>query len=118
MNELMEVPVYERICWTLDAGDRTDFMRGLLLLSWGIVTFFLSFFWSSNVQVTCSEFARLGLWRCNSRFPKKKRILWMQQSLVFLSDVALTYSQDLQAQKKSAMERVLSAFWVCVVDLL
>ena len=91
-------------------------MRGSLLLSWGIVTFFLSFFWSSNVQVTRLEFARLGLWRCNLRFPEKKQMLRMQQSLVFQSDVALTYSQDLQAQKKAAMERVLSNFWVCVVD--
>ena len=43
-------------------------------------------------------------------------MLLMQQSLVFWSDVALTYLQDLQVQKKAAMERVLSAFWVCVVD--
>ena len=114
----MEVPGYEIIRWTVDARDRTGFTRGLLLLSWGIVTFFSSFLWSLNVQVTHSKFARLGLWRCNSRFPEKKRMLRMQQSLGFWSYVALTYSQDLQAQKKAVMERVLSAFWVCVVDRL
>ena len=43
-------------------------------------------------------------------------MLQMQQSLVFWSDVALTYLQDLQAQKKALMERVLSDFWVYVVD--
>ena len=112
----MEVPGYEIIFWTVDARDWTGFTRGSLLLSWGIVMFFLSYLWSSNVQATSPEFARLGLWRCNSQFPEKKRMLRMQQSLVFLSDVALTYLQDLQAQKKAAMERVLSAFWVCVVD--
>ena len=69
--------------------------EGSLLLSWGIETFFTLFFWFSNVQVTCSEFARLGSWRCNLRFTEKKRMLRMQQSLVFLSDVALTYLQDL-----------------------
>ena len=35
-------------------------------------------------------------------------MLRMQQSLVFRSDFALTYSQGLQAHKKAAMERVLS----------
>ena len=80
------------------------------------VLFFI--FWSSNVQVNRSDFARLGSWRCNPLFPEKKRMLWMQQSLVFRLDVALTYLQDMQAQKKLAMERVLSAFWVCVVDRL
>ena len=45
--------------WTVDTRDRTVFIRGSLLLSWGIVTFFLSFFWSSKVQVTRLEFARL-----------------------------------------------------------
>ena len=44
MDELMEVPGYERIHWTVDARDQTGFTRGLLLLSWVIVTFFLSFF--------------------------------------------------------------------------
>ena len=114
----MEVPEYERIRWTVDARDRTGFIRGSLLLSWGIVTFFSSFFWSSNVQMNRSEFARLGSWRGNLRVHEKKGMLRMQQSLVFRSDVALTYFQDLQAQKKVAMERVLSAFWVCVVDRL
>ena len=118
MDELMEVPEYDRMCWIVDARDLTGFMRGSLFLSWGIVTFFLSFFWSSKVLVTRLEFARLGSWRCNSRVPEKKRMLRMQQSLFFWSDVALTYSQDLQAQKKAVMERVLSAFWVYVVDRL
>ena len=53
---LIEVPEYERIRWTVDARDQTGFMRGSLLLSWGIVTFFLLFFWSSNFQVTRSEY--------------------------------------------------------------
>ena len=35
MNELMEVPGYERIRLTVDARDRMGFMRGSLLLSWG-----------------------------------------------------------------------------------
>ena len=116
MDELMEVLGYDIMHWTVEARDQTRFMRGSLFLSWGIVTFFLSFFWSSKVQVTCSEFSRLGSWRCNSRVTKKKRMLRMQQSLVFRLDVDLTYSQDLQAQKKAATERVLSAFWVYVVD--
>ena len=82
------------------------------------MTFFLSFFLSSKVQVTHSEFARLVYWWCNSQVTEKKPILRMQQSLVFWSDVALTYLQDLQAQKKAAMKIVLSAFWLCVVDRL
>ena len=114
----MEVPGYEIIFWTVDARDWTGFTRGSLLLSWGIVMFFLSFFWYLNVQVTRSKFARLGSWRCNSRFPEKKRMLRMQQSLIFWSDVALMYSQDIKDQKKAAMERVLSAFLVYVVDQL
>ena len=32
MDELMEVPGYDTMCWTIDARYRTGFMRGLFFV--------------------------------------------------------------------------------------
>ena len=103
--------------WTVWARDRTGFIKGSLLLSWGMVTFFSSFFWSSKVQVTRSALMRFGSLWDNSLVPEKNLIFLDRQSLVFRSLGAREYSHDLQAQKKAEMQRRDNAMVRWDVDL-
>jgi len=98
------------------ARDRTGFMRGSLLLSWGMVTIRSPFFWSTKVQVTRSAFINFGSSWESSRFPEKKRIFSILQSAVFLSPDALEYSQERQAQKKADMQSKANAVDFAVED--
>ena len=101
--------------WTVVAREQTGFIRGSLLLSCGMVTFFLLFFCSSNVQVTLSAFSRLGSCWESSLLPTKKRMCFNWQSFVFLSLAAFKYLYKKQAQKNAVMAKLLRAFYFVVV---
>ena len=106
------------MCWTVCARAQTGLMRGSLLLSYGIVQFLSSFFWSSNIQDALSALMRLGSVWDSSLVPEKKRMFLSLQSFVFCSPFVLTYSHDLHAQKKAEMDNSASAFCFCVVERL